>query len=103
MIAAGTFGMARGFANARILWPPEQDLICILAIDTIGIACGAFMFRGQNWARWLALAWVGGHVVIVSFYMRQEILPHVVIFALIVCLMFRADVRTYFGRSSKAA
>jgi hypothetical protein len=103
IIAAGAFGMARGFVNAKALWPPEQDLIWVVVIDTIGIACGVFMLRGQNWARWLALAWVGGHVAIVSFYMRQEILPHIVIFALVVCLMFRADVRAYFGHSSKMA
>ena len=97
MVAAGVFGMARGFAWAKTLWPPEQDLIWIVIVDTIGIGCGVFLLRGKNWARWLTLAWVGGHIVIVSFYMRQMILVHVVIFALVAALLFRGDVRAYFG------
>jgi hypothetical protein len=97
MMAAGVFGIARGFTGAKTLWPPEQDLIWIVIVDAIGIGCGVFLLRGKNWARWLTLAWVGGHVVIVSFFMRQMILVHAVIFALIVALLFRGDVRAYFG------
>lgn len=102
MIIAGMFGMARGFASARALWPPEQDLIWVVVVDTIGIACGIFMLRRQNWARWLTLAWIGSHVAIVSIYMRKEILPHAIIFALVAYLMFRTDVRAYFRRNTEA-
>lgn len=101
MMIAGIFGMARGFANARTLWPPEQDLIWIVVVDMIGIACGVFMLRQQNWARWLTLAWIGSHVAIVSIYMRKEILPHAIIFALVAYLMFRTDVRAYFRRKTE--
>lgn len=96
IMAAGAFGLVRGFANAKMIWPPEQDLIWIVIIDVIGIACGIAMLQGRNWARWLTLAWVGAHVVITSFYMSRTILAHAVIFAMIVYLMFRADVRVYF-------
>lgn len=97
MMAAGVFGMARGFANAKALWPPEQDLIWIVIVDGIGIGCGAFLLQGRNWARWLTLAWVGGHAVVIALLNRREILAHAVIFGLIAYLMFRSDVRTYFG------
>lgn len=97
MMAAGVFGMVRGFAGAKTLWPPEQDLIWIVIVDAIGIGCGIFMLRGKNWARWLTVVWIGGHVALVSFYMRQAILAHAVIFALIAYLLiFRSDVRVYF-------
>jgi len=97
MMAAGVFGIARGFTGAKTLWPPEQDLIWIVIVDAIGIGCGVFLLRGKNWARWLTLAWVGGHVVIVSFFMRQMILVHAVIFVLIAYLLiFRSDVQGYF-------
>lgn len=102
MMAAGAFGMARGFLGANTLWPPEQDLIWIVIVDAIGMGCGVFLLRGKNWARWLTLAWIGGHVVIVSFYMRQMIVVHLVIFALIVALLFRADVRAYFRGAAGA-
>jgi hypothetical protein len=96
VMAAGVFGLVRGFAGAKMLWPPEQDLIWIVLLDATWIVCGIFMLRGQNWARWLTLAWIAGHVVIVWFFMRSELLPHAVIFALTGYLMFRSDVRAYF-------
>jgi hypothetical protein len=98
-MAAGAFGMVRGFVGATRLWPPEQDLIWIVIVDTIGIGCGVFMLRGKNWARWLTLVWVGGHGAVISFYVRQEMLVHLVIFALLVILMLRSDVRAYFRGS----
>lgn len=102
IIIAGIFGLTRGFVNARTLWPPEQDLIWVVVVDAIGIACGIFMLRRQNWARWLTLAWIGSHVAIVSIYIRNEILPHAIIFALVAYLMFRTDVRAYFRRDTEA-
>jgi hypothetical protein len=96
MMAAGAFGLARGFMGAGRLWPPNQDLMWIVVVDTIGIACGIFLLRGQNWARWLTLVWLGAHAVIISFFNRQAVLAHFVIFAMIAYLMFRADVREYF-------
>lgn len=102
VIIAGIFGITRGFASARTPWPPEQDLIWVVVVDTIGIACGIFMLRRQNWARWLTLAWIGSHVAVVSFYMRKEILPHAIIFSMVTYLMFRTDVRAYFHRDTEA-
>jgi len=97
MMAAGVFGLARGFAGTKTLWPFPTDLIWIVILDLTGIACGVFMLRGRNWARWLTLAWIAGHVVIASFFMRQAILVHAVIFVLIAYLLiFRSDVQGYF-------
>lgn len=96
-MAAGGFGLARGFIGAKTLWPPEHDLIWILIVDVLGIACGLFMLRSKNWARWLTVAWVGGHAAAMSIYEPREALVHVVIFALIAYLLiFRPDVREYF-------
>lgn len=97
MVAAGAFGLARGFIDAKSIWPAEHDLIWIIVIDLIGIACGWFLLKGHNWARWATLLWVGGHVVLVSLYMPRMILVHALIFAMISYLLaFREDVREYF-------
>jgi hypothetical protein len=97
MMAGAGFGLAHGFAAAKTLWPPEGDLIWIVIVDSIGIACGVFMLRGKNWARWLTLLWLAGHVVLASQFMRQTLPAHGVIFALIAYLLiFRQDVREYF-------
>jgi CDP-diglyceride synthetase len=98
MMAMGTMGLVRGFANAKMIWPPEQDLIWIVIVDVTGIAIGIFMLLGKNWARWLALVWVGAHAFVISFLNHREVLVHVVIFALLAYLLaFRSDVRAYFA------
>lgn len=97
MMAAGTLGIVYGFKGATTIWPPEHDLYWIVLVDGLGIALGIFMLRGKNWARWLTVAWIGGHAVAVSYFMRRDTLAHLVIFALIAYLLvFRSDVREYF-------
>lgn len=96
-IAAGVFGLVRGFIGAQTLWPFPTDLIWIVLLDATWVACGIYLLRGRNWARWLTLAWMAIHVAIVSLYMPSMILAHVLIFAMIgYLLMFRGDVRAYF-------
>lgn len=103
LMAAATFGLVRGFAGARSWWPPERDLLWIVAIDLTGIVCGVFLLKGRNWARWLTLLWVGGHVLIVSLYMPRMVPAHAVIFAMIGYLLaFRGDVRAYFRGDTAA-
>jgi hypothetical protein len=104
MMAAGAFGMSLGFVNAKRVWPPEQDLIWVVIVDAIGIACGIFLLRGKNWARWLTVVWIGAHAVAISFYARKGALAHLVIFALIAYLLvLRADVREYFGAKNSGS
>lgn len=96
-IAAGVFGLARGFLGARTLWPFPMDLIWIVLLDVTWIVCGVYLLRGRNWARWLTLVWMAIHVGIVLLYWPQTILAHVVIFAMIgYMLMLRGDLREYF-------
>lgn len=97
VIAAGVFGLARGIAGTRTLHPFPIDLIWILILDATWIVCGIYMLRGRNWARWLTLLWMAGHVAIVALYLPMMMAAHVVIFAMIAYLLvFREDVRTYF-------
>ena len=96
-IAAGVFGLVRGFAGAKTLWPFPADLIWIVLLDVTWVACGIYLLRGRNWARWLTLAWMAIHVGIVLLYWPQLIVAHVVIFVMIgYMLMLRGDVREYF-------
>jgi len=48
------------------------------------------MFRGRNWARWLALVWMAFHVAI-SFPVVRQVVTHSIIFALIAWVLFRPD------------
>jgi hypothetical protein len=102
MIAAGMGGVAMGFVRARALWPLDEGLIWIVGFGVAALVCGIFMLRGQGWARWLTLVWVGCHIVISFFRDSREVLVHTVIFALVAMLLFRSDVREYF-RGARAS
>ena len=81
---------------------PQPDAVWIEITEALAILAGAFMLRGRNWARWLALAWMAFHVGLSAFGTVQELVIHCVIFAGIVWLLFRADSRSYFRPSKEA-
>ncbi|WP_158749129.1 hypothetical protein [Acidobacterium sp. S8] len=72
----------------------------LLSVRLLAIVCGAFMFMGRNWARWLALAWMAFHVALSFFHSLQEALVHSVIFLLIAYALFRPEARAYFRPAS---
>jgi hypothetical protein len=56
---------------------------------------GVFLLRGQNWARWLALAWITFHVVI-SYGVLRELVVHGVICVVFAWILFRPAAGRYF-------
>jgi hypothetical protein len=88
-IAVGTIGVAYHFTfPIHDVW---VELVRLLAI--IG---GAFMLRGHNWARWLALAWIAFHVILSAFHTWGEFAMHCLFCALIAWFLFRPDATRYF-------
>lgn len=81
----------------------QYGLILIALLRLAAIVSGVFMLLGQNWARWLAIVWIAFHVAISFLNSPQQVAVHAVIFALIVYLLFRPEVRTYFKRKDEAA
>jgi hypothetical protein len=57
---------------------------------------GIFLLRGQNWARWLALAWIVFHVALSAFHPLRELAVHVVLCAFIALVLFRPAAGRYF-------
>jgi hypothetical protein len=70
--------------------------VWIILVELLAVIAGAFMLRGANWARWLALLWIAAHVVIGYLNGLQQAVFHVIIFAGITVLLFRADARAWF-------
>jgi hypothetical protein len=66
----------------------QHESIWIEPTELLALIAGAFMFRAQNWARWLALVWMAS-----SSSGRQ---PLAIILALIAWVLFRPDARRYF-------
>ena len=92
-IAVGTIGFAYYFPE---LMAHQDDSLWIELTELLAIVSGAFMFRGHNWARWLALVWMAFHVAI-SFPVYRQMLIHLAIFAGIAWVLFSPDNRQYFA------
>ena len=74
----------------------QPDAFVIEFVEVVAVVCGAFMLRGQNWARWLAIVWIAFHVGLSAFHPLRELLVHSVFFVVIAWILFRADARRYF-------
>lgn len=92
-----------GFAfHFKELWARQPDAFIIEFVEVVAIVCGAFLLRGQNWARWLAIVWIAFHVGLSAFHPLAELVIHSVFFVVITWILFRGDARRYF-RSDQVA
>jgi hypothetical protein len=64
---------------------------------TAEIVSGLFMLRGYNWARWLLVVWIAGHIVISALHDVLQLSIHVVIFSVILFFLFRRPASEYFA------
>jgi hypothetical protein len=92
-IGVGSIGFV---AHLTDLLAFQYDAIYIEFTELVAIVCGAFILRGQNWARWLALAWIAFHVVVSAFHAFPELAIHCLFCALIAWFLFRPETTQYF-------
>jgi hypothetical protein len=86
-----------GFAvHFRELLARHPDAVGIEVTELTAIVCGVFLLRGQNWARWLALAWIAFHVILSAFHAIPELAIHVVFCAVFAWVLFRPEAARYF-------
>ena len=57
------------------------------------------MILCRNWARWLAMAWIALHVVLGALHSTQQLLVHIVVFAVFAFVLFRRPGSEYFRRT----
>jgi hypothetical protein len=74
----------------------QYDVIWIELTECLAVLSGAFILRGQNWARWLALAWMAFHVIISAFDAFPKLAMHCAFCAVIAWLLFRPPAARYF-------
>jgi hypothetical protein len=74
----------------------QTDVIEAEFVELLAIISGAYMLRGQNRARWLALAWIGFHVILSAFHNLREFAIHALFFAVIAWYLFRPEATSYF-------
>jgi hypothetical protein len=76
--------------------PLAAENMQLLAIGIAALVGGAFVLRGQNWARWLLAVWMLLHVAI-SVGQPRQFIGHLMIFGFVAFLLFRPGARSHFG------
>jgi len=93
---AGAVGFVYHLTEVNLRHPFQNDTFWVSAVRVIAIIAGVYMLLGRNWARWLALAWIGFHVVISAFHSIQEFAIHCVLLAIFAYLLLRRPAAEYF-------
>jgi formate-dependent nitrite reductase membrane component NrfD len=96
LIASGAAGLAYHLREINVQHPFQNDTVWIEFVRLLAIVSGVFMLRGHNWARWLAMAWIGFHGVISFFHSWTEVAVHCVVFAVFAYVLFRPLAAKYF-------
>jgi uncharacterized membrane protein len=91
-IAVGLMGLVYHYRET----PHDRDFLLISAVRLLAVIGGVFLLLGQNWARWLLLAWLGFHVVVSAFHSAQETIAHIIFLIVIGYALLRPPGSTYF-------
>ena len=76
--------------------PFQYELVWVELIRLLAVVSGVFMLRGHNWARWLALAWIGAHVILSAFNSLSQLAIHVSFFAILTFFLRRSAANRYY-------
>jgi hypothetical protein len=96
LIAAGAIGLVYHLSDLNLLQPLQTDTLWVSLVRVIAIVAGIFLLRGRNWARWLAMAWIGFHLAISLFHSWQQVVMHAIVFAMLALFLFRPAADRYF-------
>ncbi len=95
-IVTGVVGLAYHLSQFKVQHPFEYDIVWIVLVELAAIASGAFMLRGRNWARWLAIAWIAFHVGLSIFHPWPELVIHSLLFIVIAYFLLNRQAKEYF-------
>jgi len=98
-LLVGIVGFAAHFPELLARHP---DAIGIEATELTAIICGVFLLLRQNWARWLALAWILFHVGLSLLHPLGELAVHGVFCLLIAWALFQPESTRWFRGSATA-
>ena len=79
------------------------DMVLAQLVSLVALVAGFYMLRGKNWARWLALAWMGFHVVISLSHPIPELVIHIVFFGIVGYFLFLSPASRYFHSTPNAS
>lgn len=96
LIAAGAVGFLYHAAEIKTLHPFPGETVGIELIRLLAILSGIFMLRGHNWARWLAIFWIGFHTVLSIFHSPAELAMHALLLVVFTFFLFRRNANLFF-------
>jgi hypothetical protein len=91
------------YRATKIHAPIQAGDLGVPLFELIILVSGIFLLRGSNWARWLAVAWVGFHVVVGSLNSVTRGIAHGLIFFVFAWMMFRPEINAWFRSRRLAA
>jgi hypothetical protein len=95
-IAAGVVGFAHHAMEFDVRAGFDYDTAWVLVVRILAIVAGALTLRGQDWGRWLALAWVGYHVYLSTLHSVSETVTHVVVLAICAAALLHPGATAFF-------
>jgi hypothetical protein len=102
-IAMGTVGFVYHLPEVHTDNALQFDGVWIELVRLLAVVAGAFMLRGHDWARWLALAWIAFHVIVGALHSLSQFAIHCVFCAVIAYFLFRPAATQYFrGRGEES-
>ena len=97
-LAVGIIGFVYRF---RTLLAWQQGSVWAESTELLAVIIGVFLLRGQNWARWLAVAWMAFHVVLSAFHSYAQTAVHAAFLVLIAWALFAPEAGRYFRPAEK--
>ena len=74
----------------------ESDMLWAGLVSVAAAVSGVYMLRSNNWARWLAMAWIAFHVVLSFFHSWPEMALHGAVFVVFAIILFLPDANKFF-------
>lgn len=100
-VAVGVVGIAYHATELDAQSLFESDAVWVLIVRLLAIVAGVLILRGADWARWLALAWLGYHVILSAFHSFPEALMHMAVLAVIAYVLLRPEASAYFRATTR--
>lgn len=95
-VATGVIGLVYHLMQLKAQQRLQSDIIWISLVSLIAIVAGVALFRGSNWGRWLAMAWIGFHVILSLFHSWRQVAVHALLFVLFAYALFRPEATAFF-------
>lgn len=96
-------GVAGFVGHFPELMARHPDAIAIELTELLGVVSGVGLLMRQNWARWLALAWIVFHVGLSLFHPIGELLIHAAFCVLIAWALLQPASARWFRNASSVS